>query len=71
MYMPITYSIFLEELKKEIGPLAKIFLDKAMDALGLEDINNENYKDVLNVLKMNRKMREFVEIVEKRLEKLE
>ncbi|WP_202318852.1 hypothetical protein [Archaeoglobus neptunius] len=69
--MPITYSIFLEELKKEIGPLAKIFLDRAMDALGIDDITSENYKDVLNVLKMNRKMREFVEIVEKKLEELE
>ena len=68
--MPITYSIFLEELKKEVGPLAKIFLDKAMDALGITEINNNNYKDVLEVLKMNKKMREFVEIVEKRLDEM-
>lgn len=67
----ITYSLFLSELKKELEALAKIFLDKAMDALGIDDINNENYKDVLNVLKMNKKMREFVEIVERRLEGLE
>jgi hypothetical protein len=68
--MPITYSIFLEELKKEVGPLAKIFLDRAMDALGITEINDDNYKDVLGVLKMNRKMREFIEIVEKRLDEM-
>lgn len=68
--MPITYSIFLEELKKKVGPLAKIFLDRAMDALGITEINDDNYKDVLEVLKMNRKMREFIEIVEKRLDEM-
>ncbi len=66
----ITYSLLLSELKKEVGPLAKIFLDKAMDALGIEDINSENYRDVLDVLKTNKKLREYVEIVERRLEDL-
>ncbi len=64
----ITYRRLLDELKKEVGPIAKIFLDKAMDSLGIEEINDDNYKEVLEVLKMNKELREYVEIVEKRLE---
>ncbi len=64
----ITYKKLLDELKKEIGPVAKIFLNKAMDTLGIEDIDDTNYKEVLEVLKMNRELREYVEIVEKKLE---
>ncbi len=64
----ITYKKLLDELKKEIGPVAKIFLNKAMDTLGIEDIDDTNYKEVLEVLKMNKELREYVEIVEKKLE---
>ncbi len=64
----ITYKRLLEELRKEVGPIAKIFLDKAMDVLGITDIDESNYKEVLEVLKMNKELREYVEIVEKRLE---
>ncbi len=66
--MPITYEILLEELKKEAGPLAKIFLDKAMDALELKEIDDSNYKDVLEILKMNTTLKKYVEAVEKRLD---
>ncbi|MBO8183198.1 MAG: hypothetical protein H0Z28_10480 [Archaeoglobus sp.] len=65
--MPVDYDLLLEELKKEAGPLAKIFLDKAMDALELKDLNDTNYKDVLGILKMNPTLRKYVEVVEKRL----
>ncbi len=64
----ITYKRLLDELKKEIGPVAKIFLNKAMDTLGIEDIDDTNYKEVLEILKMNKDLREYVEIVEKKLE---
>ena len=64
----ITYKILLDELKKEVGPLAKIFLDKAMEVLGVNDVNDTNYKDILEVLKTNKKLREYIEIVEKNLE---
>ncbi len=64
----ITYKRLLEELRKEVGPIAKIFLDKAMDVLGITDIDESNYKEVLEVLKMNKELREYVEIVERRLE---
>ena len=64
----ITYKKLLDELKKEIGPVAKIFLNKAMDTLGIEDIDDTNYKEVLEILKMNKDLREYVEIVEKKLE---
>ncbi len=64
----ITYKKLLDELKKEIGPVAKIFLNKAMDTLGIEDIDDNNYKEVLEVLKMNKDLREYVELVEKKLE---
>ncbi len=69
--MPITYEILLEELKKEAGPLAKIFLDKAMDALELKEIDDSNYKDVLEILKMNTTLKKYVEAVEKRLDETE
>jgi hypothetical protein len=65
----ITYKKLLDELKKEIGPVAKIFLNKAMESLGYDDVNDSNYKEILNVLKMNKELREYVEIVEERLEK--
>ena len=65
--MPVDYDLLLEELKKEAGPLAKIFLDKAMDALELKELNDTNYKDVLEILKMNPTLRKYVEVVEKRL----
>jgi|Deesub1362B_J571_1020462.scaffolds.fasta_scaffold46859_2 hypothetical protein len=65
--MAIDYDLVLEELKKEAGPLAKIFLDKAMDALEIKDLNDSNYKDVLDVLKMNPTLKKYVEAVEKRL----
>lgn len=63
----VTYKDLLEELKKEVGPIAKIFLDRAMEVLGIEEINDQNYKDVLSVLKANRELREFVENIERRL----
>lgn len=65
----ITYQIVLDELKKEVGPIAKIFLDKAMDSLGITEIDNSNYRDVLEVLKMNKELRNYVVEVEKKLEK--
>lgn len=65
----ITYQIVLDELKKEVGPIAKIFLDKAMDSLGITEIDNNNYRDVLEVLKMNKELRNYVIEVEKKLEK--
>ncbi|MDK2795627.1 MAG: hypothetical protein PWQ58_826 [Archaeoglobaceae archaeon] len=65
----ITYQIVLDELKKEVGPIAKIFLDKAMDSLGITEIDNSNYRDVLEVLKMNKELRNYVIEVEKKLEK--
>ncbi|MDK2876649.1 MAG: hypothetical protein PWQ22_1059 [Archaeoglobaceae archaeon] len=65
----ITYQIVLDELKKEVGPIAKIFLDKAMDSLGITEIDNNNYRDVLEVLKMNKELRNYVVEVEKKLEK--
>ncbi|WP_456329774.1 hypothetical protein [Archaeoglobus sp.] len=64
----ITYKRLLDELKKEVGPIAKLFLDKAMESLGYDDVDESNYKEILNVLKMNRELREYVEIVEKKLE---
>lgn len=66
----ITYQILLDELKKEVGPIAKIFLDKAMSSLGITEINNSNYLDVLEVLKMNRELKDYIMEVEKKLEKL-
>ena len=65
----ITYKKLLDELKKEVGPVAKIFLNKAMESLGYDDIDDNNYKEVLEILKMNKELREYVEIVEKKLEK--
>ncbi|MEM0330888.1 MAG: hypothetical protein QXU17_05925 [Archaeoglobaceae archaeon] len=65
----VTYESLLQELKKEIGPIAKIFLDRAMQSLGITEIDKENYKDVLEVLKMNSSIREYVSEVERRLEK--
>ncbi|WP_456467769.1 hypothetical protein [Archaeoglobus sp.] len=65
----ITYKKLLDELKKEVGPVAKIFLNKAMESLGYDDIDDSNYKEVLEILKMNKELREYVEIVEKKLEK--
>jgi hypothetical protein len=64
----INYDLLLEELKKEAGPLAKIFLDKAMDALELDEVNDSNYRDVLEVLKMNPSLKKYVEVVERRLD---
>lgn len=64
----ITYKKLLDELKREVGPVAKIFLNKAMESLGYDDIDDSNYREVLEVLKMNKELREYVEIVEKRLE---
>jgi|GEM_PF-658386 len=66
----ITYQVLLDELKKEVGPIARIFLDKAMSSLGIEEINNSNYQDVLEVLKMNKELRNYILEVEKKLEKL-
>lgn len=66
----VTYELLLNELKKEIGPIAKIFLDRAIQSLGITEIDRENYKDVLEVLKMNSSIREYVSEVERRLEKL-
>lgn len=65
----VTYESLLNELKKEIGPIAKIFLDRAMQSLGITEIDKENYKDVLEVLKMNSSIREYVSEVERRIEK--
>lgn len=64
----ITYKKLLEELRKEIGPIAKLFLDKAIDNLGIEEVNDKNYKEILAVLKMNKELREYVEKVEKKLQ---
>ncbi|MEM0215782.1 MAG: hypothetical protein QXI54_09490 [Archaeoglobaceae archaeon] len=66
----VSYESLLRELKKEIGPIAKIFLDKAMQSLGITEVDEENYKDVLEVLKMNSSIREYVNEVERRIEKL-
>jgi uncharacterized protein YhaN len=66
----ITYQVLLNELKKEVGPIAKLFLDKAMNSLGIEEIDNSNYQDVLEVLKMNRELKNYILEVEKKLEKL-
>ncbi|MCS7130040.1 MAG: hypothetical protein NZ872_01320 [Archaeoglobaceae archaeon] len=66
----ITYQVLLDELKKEVGPIAKLFLDKAMSSLGITEINNTNYQDVLEVLKMNKELRDYISEVEKKLEKL-
>jgi hypothetical protein len=65
--MTVSYDLLLKELKREAGPLAKIFLDKALDALELREVNEENYKDVLEVLKMNPSLKKYVEVVERRL----
>ena len=59
----ITYKKLLDELKKEVGPVAKIFLNKAMESLGYDDIYDSNYKEVLEIMKMNKELREYVEIV--------
>ncbi|MDI9646814.1 MAG: hypothetical protein QFX40_09035 [Archaeoglobales archaeon] len=64
----ITYKKLLEELRKEIGPIAKLFLDKAIDTLRIEEVNDKNYKEILTVLKMNKELREYVEKVEKKLQ---
>jgi hypothetical protein len=64
----ITYKRLLDEMKKEVGPIAKIFLDKAMDVLEIDDVNDTNYKEILEVLKGNRELREYIQIIEKRLE---
>lgn len=66
----ITYKIILDLLKKEVGPAAKLFLDKAMSTLGITEINEKNYKDVLELLKMNKELREYVIEVEKKLESM-
>ncbi|MEM0022844.1 MAG: hypothetical protein QXD49_00655 [Archaeoglobaceae archaeon] len=66
----ITYKIILDLLKKEIGPAAKLFLDKAMNTLGITEINEKNYKEVLELLKMNRELREYVIEVERKLESM-
>ncbi len=65
----ITYKKLLDELKKEVGPVAKIFLNKAMESLGYDDVDDSNWKEILSVLKMNKELREYVEIVEQKLEK--
>lgn len=65
----VNYDSLLNELKKEIGPIAKIFLERAMNSLGITEIDDENYKDVLEVLKMNSAIRDYVSEVEKKLEK--
>ncbi|MEM1958140.1 MAG: hypothetical protein QXX76_07750 [Archaeoglobaceae archaeon] len=66
----ITYKIILDLLKKEIGPAAKLFLDKAMNTLGITEINEKNYKEVLELLKMNRELREYIIEVERKLESM-
>ncbi|MEM0202444.1 MAG: hypothetical protein QXO16_02440 [Archaeoglobaceae archaeon] len=66
----ITYKIILDLLKKEVGPVAKLFLDKAMNTLGITEINEKNYKEVLELLKMNRELRDYVIEVEKKLESM-
>ncbi|TDA30514.1 MAG: hypothetical protein DSO00_01200 [Archaeoglobi archaeon] len=66
----VTYEQLLNELKKEMGPIAKIFLERAMNSLGITEINKENYKDVLEVLKMNSSIRDYISEVERRLEKI-
>ncbi|MEM0352929.1 MAG: hypothetical protein QXM15_00340 [Archaeoglobaceae archaeon] len=66
----ITYKIILDLLKKEIGPAAKLFLDKAMNTLGITEINEKNYKEALELLKMNRELREYVIEVERKLESM-
>jgi len=40
-----------------------------MESLGYDDVNESNYREILDVLKMNKELREYVEIVEERLEK--
>ncbi|MCQ4153589.1 MAG: hypothetical protein HA489_07940 [Archaeoglobales archaeon] len=70
MGVVVTYEKLLTELKKEIGPIAKIFLERAMSSLGITEINEENYRDVLEVLKLNSSIREYVSEVERRLEKI-
>ncbi|MCS7143516.1 MAG: hypothetical protein NZ879_00660 [Archaeoglobaceae archaeon] len=65
----VTYDLLLSELKREIGPIAKIFLERAMHSLGITEIDGENYKDVLEVLKMNSAIRDYISEVERRLEK--
>jgi hypothetical protein len=65
----ITYKKVLDELKREIGPVAKIFLDNAIEALGIEEVNDSNYKEVLEVLRMNKELREYIDVVEEKLEK--
>lgn len=66
----ITYKIILDLLKKEVGPAAKLFLDKAMNTLGITEINEKNYKEVLELLKMNKELRDYVIEVEKKLESM-
>lgn len=66
----ITYKIILDLLKKEVGPAAKLFLDKAMNTLGITEINEKNYKEVLEILKMNKELRDYVVEVEKKLESI-
>ncbi len=66
----ITYKIILDLLKKEVGPAAKLFLDRAMNTLGITDINEKNYKEVLELLKMNKELRDYVIEVEKKLERM-
>ncbi|RLI79414.1 hypothetical protein DRP05_03915 [Archaeoglobales archaeon] len=63
----MSYDFLLEEMKKEIGPIAKIFLDRVMNALGLTEINDTNYKEVLDLLKKNEGLREYIENIESRI----
>uniref|UniRef100_A0A7J2TI03 Uncharacterized protein n=1 Tax=Archaeoglobus fulgidus TaxID=2234 RepID=A0A7J2TI03_ARCFL len=66
----INYKFILDLLKKEFGPAAKIFLDKAMDTLGITEINENNYREVLEILKMNKQIRDYVIEVERKIESM-
>ena len=63
----VSYQSLLEEMKKEIGPIAKVFLDRVMNALGLTDIDDTNYKEVLDLLKKNEDLKEYIENIENRI----
>jgi hypothetical protein len=62
----INYKMILDEMRKEVGPIAKIFLDKAMEVLEIDEINDSNYKDVLEILKGNKELREYIIEIERR-----
>jgi hypothetical protein len=63
----INYKMILDEMRKEVGPIAKIFLDKAMEVLEIDEINDSNYKDVLEILKGNKELREYIIEIERRI----